>query len=78
MKRSYLQITYLRGQPLAAYYCTEQAEGGLLVDYSPDGRPIGIEIPSPSRFDLETLNTVLVRLGQDVVGTEDMAPLVAS
>ena len=89
MKRSYLEVTYRKGRPLAAYYYlprrdgdrsarTEQAEGGLLVDFSSDGRPIGIEISSPSRFDLGALNDLLARLGQEGIRTEDVAPLAAS
>ena len=53
MKQPYLEVTYRRGRPLAAYYYlprqdgdasvrTERFEGGLLVDFSTDGRPIGI------------------------------------
>jgi len=55
MKHSYLEVTYRKGRPLAAYYYlprrdgdrserTESVDGGLLVDFSSDGRPIGIEI----------------------------------
>jgi len=89
MKQSYLEVTYRRGRPLAAYYYlprqdgdrsvrTERVEGGLLVDFAADGRPIGIEIPSPTRFDVRTLNEVLVRLGQKPAQPEDLAPLVAA
>ena len=89
MKHSYLEVTYRKGRPLAAYYYlprrdgdksarTERAEAGLLVDFSADGRAIGIEIPSPSRLDLTALNAVLVRLGHDPAQPEDLAPLVAA
>lgn len=89
MKRSYLEVTYRKGRPLAAYYYlprqdgdrsarTERAEGGLLVDYAADGRPIGIEITSPSLLEVAALNRVLVRLGQAPVLPEDLAPLVAA
>ena len=89
MKNSYLEVTYRNGRPLAAYYYlprhdgdtsarTERVEGRLLVDFSSDGRPIGIEIPSPSQLDLRTLNKTLVRLGQEPVRPEDMAPLEAA
>jgi uncharacterized protein YuzE len=89
MKNSYLEVTYSKGRPLAAYYYlprqdgdksarTEQAHGGLLVDFSSDGRPIGIEIPSPSRFELRILNETLVRLGQEPVQPEDVTPLIAA
>jgi uncharacterized protein YuzE len=89
MKQPYLEVTYRRGRPLAAYYYlprqdgdtsvrTERLDGGLLVDFSADGRPIGIEISSPSRLDLQALNKALMRLGQQPARPEDMAPLVAA
>jgi uncharacterized protein YuzE len=89
MKHSYLEVTYRKGRALAAYYYlprreedrsarTERVDGGLLVDFSSDGRPIGIEISSPARFDLSALNKTLERLGQEPVRAEDLAPLVAA
>ncbi len=89
MKRSYLEVTYRKGRALAAYYYlprqdgdksvrTEQAKGGLLVDFTRDGRAIGIEITSPSHLDLPSLNEVLARLGQRPARAEDVAPLVAA
>ncbi len=89
MKHSYLEVTYRKGRALAAYYYlprreeeksvrTERADGGFLVDFSSDGRPIGIEITSPSRFDLSALNKALVRLGQEPARPEDLSPLVAA
>lgn len=57
---------------------TERVDDALLVDFASDGRPIGIEISSPSRFDLTKLNETLVRLGQNPVRPEDLSPLVAA
>jgi len=89
MKHSYLEVTYRKGRPVAAYYYlprrdgdssarTERVDAGLLVDLASDGRAIGIEISSPSRLDLTVLNEVLVRLGHQPVGRQDLAPLVAA
>jgi uncharacterized protein YuzE len=89
MKHAYLEVTYRKGRPLAAYYYlprrdeevsvrTERVGGGMLVDYSADGTPLGIEISAPSLFDLNALNVVLTRLGQESVRPEDLAPLVAA
>ncbi|MBI5362712.1 MAG: DUF2283 domain-containing protein [Planctomycetes bacterium] len=89
MKHAYLEVTYRKGRALAAYYYlprrdgdtsarTERFDGGLLVDFAADGRPIGIEIPSPSRLELQALNAVLARLHQGPVRPEDLAPLVAA
>jgi len=89
MKHSYLEVTYRKGRILAAYYYlprgeeeksvrTERVSDGLLVDFSSDGKPIGIEISSPSQFDLSALNEALKRLGQEPVHPEDLSPLVAA
>jgi len=89
MRHSYLEVTYRKGRPLAAYYYlprkdgdkssrTERAAGGLLVDYTADGRPIGIEIVSPAGLQLSELNSLLGRLGFAAVAREDLAPLVVA
>lgn len=89
MKHFYLEVTYRNGHPLAAYYYLPRCDGdrstrtervgrGLVVDYSPDGRAIGIEITAPARLDLHELNRLLQRLGQAAVRQEDFAPLVAA
>jgi len=89
MKHSYLEVTYRKGRPLAAYYYlprregdksarTERAPGGLLIDFSEDGRAIGIEITMPARVDLGQLNELLARVRCEPVAGEDIAPLVAA
>jgi hypothetical protein len=89
MKHSYLEVTFRKGRPLAAYYYlprrdgdrsvrTEQVAGGLVIDFAPDGRPIGVEITAPSRLVLGELNQVLSKLGQSPVAREDLAPLAAA
>ena len=55
-----------------------KASGGLLIDYNPDGKPIGIEITAPERVSLPVLNRVLTRLGQPRVRAEELAPLLAA
>ncbi len=88
-QQAYLEVTYRKGRPLAAYYYlprrdgdrsarTERADGGLLIDYAPDGRPIGIEITAPSHLKLSQLNAVLERLGLPALAKTDLAPLVAA
>ena len=89
MKHAYLEVTYRKGHPLAAYYYlpresddrsarTESAEGGLLVDYAEDGRAIGIDISSPSSLNLAELNALPEGLGLARVREEDFSPLVAA
>jgi hypothetical protein len=56
--RSYLEVTFRKGRPVAAYLHltrrgneraarVSKAAPGLLIDYNPDGKPIGIEITAP-------------------------------
>jgi uncharacterized protein YuzE len=86
MKHSYLEVTYHKGLPLAAYYYlprpddaksarTERVDGGLLVDYAADGKAIGIEITSPAAFDFAQVSQLLMRLGYGKVTREEFAPL---
>lgn len=89
MKQPYLEVTYRKGRPIAAYYYlprleqdksvkTEHVGGGLLVDFASDGRAIGIEISSPARFCLLALNEALVRLGMESARPDDFSPLEAA
>ena len=89
MQDSYLEITFRHGAALAAYYYlprsagdtsvrTEPVEAGMLVDYSREGRPIGIEITEPGRASLAALNRILRSLGQQPARREDFAPLRAA
>ena len=73
MSNRYLEVTYRKGKPLAAYFYLPRRSGdvsvrfgpgrhpGLLVDWTEDGRPIGIEMPSPSLVTVEGFNQVLTR-----------------
>lgn len=88
MREPYLEITFRRGRPLAAYYYlprrpgqrsyrTVQAAPGVLVDYGRGGRPIGIEITAPTTVSLDTLNDVLAGLGMAPLEQAEFAPLAA-
>jgi uncharacterized protein YuzE len=70
MQARYLEVTFRRGRPVAAYFYLPRKQGdtsartvrrdeGLLVDYSEDGRPIGIEITAPNRVTLTAINQIL-------------------
>lgn len=85
MKRQ-LKVSYRNGKPLAAYMRfadsvgvksvrTEEPKPGILVDYSRRGRPIGIEITSPSTVTLKALNDILSTLGEAKLAEADLAPL---
>ena len=89
MRSSYLEVTFRRGRPLAAYLYlprmpgdksdhVEEAGAGLLVDYTADGKPIGIEITAPAQVDVAELNQILVHLHAPAVTNEDIAPLRAA
>ena len=89
MRGRYLEVTFRKGRPVAAYLYlprrgaeraarVSKASPGLLIDFNPDGRPIGIEITAPGRVSLAALNRVLTRLRQPRLQAEEMAPLLAA
>ena len=85
----YLEVTYRKGKPLAAYIhlpgpadarsirCTQPGPG-LVVDYAADGHPIGIEIYEPSCVTIAQINELLAGLGFPQMPAEDLAPALAS
>ena len=89
MKERYLEVTFRKGKPLAAYLYlprrvgvksvrTEQAAPGINVDYAGNREPIGLEITAPDQVTVEEINAVLERLGLSVMGPEELAPLKAA
>ena len=89
MKHSYLSVTFRKGRPIAAYFYlpredgdtssrTETSDAGLVVDFTADGRAIGIEITSPTLFAVDTWNELLAELGHGPVDAKVLAPLLAT
>jgi uncharacterized protein YuzE len=89
MKQQYLEVTYRKGKPLAAYlYLPRQLEDrsarcekvgeDLVIDFTADGRPIGLEIVNPTAVTLAEINAVLERLQQPPMAAGDLAPLAAA
>jgi len=89
MKTAYLEVTYRKGRPIAAYYYlprrdgdrsarTEAVDGGLVIDFTVDDRPIGVEITDPSHVDARLLNAALARAGQPPIHPQELAPLSAA
>ena len=89
MAHRYLEVTYRQGRPLAAYLYlprhsgdhsvrVEQRAPGYLIDWTEDGRPIGIEMPSPSLVTLDGLNSILGELHLEPAAPGEVAPLVAA
>ena len=86
MKDRYLEATYHKGKLLAAYlYLPRQADdrsarvqefpGGVLVDVTQDGRPIGIELISPKDVSLDQVNAALDNFGLEQMTEQELSPL---
>ena len=89
MKRSYLEVTFAKGKPLAAYLHLPRGSGakvarssprphGLVVDFTDEGAPFGVEITAPAQVDLDELNALLRELHLAPVEPDDLAPLRAA
>jgi uncharacterized protein YuzE len=89
MATRYLEVTFRNGKPLAAYLYlprpagskavrTVAASPGVLVDYSSEGTPIGIEITAPSAVEVQQINQVLRSLGLEDARPDEFAPLKAA
>jgi hypothetical protein len=89
MKDRYLEVTFRKGKPLAAYLYlprsvgaksvrTEEGLPGVLVDFSPSGEPIGLEIIAPTSVTVSQINVVLTKLGLAAISPEELAPLQAA
>lgn len=89
MRDRYLEITFRKGRPLAAYLYfprkamarsvrTEKIRKGLLVDYEEEGQPIGLEITAPDQVTSDQINEVLNELNVPLLDPEELAPLQAA
>jgi uncharacterized protein YuzE len=86
MRDRYLEVTFRKGSPIAAYLYlprargvhsarTETAAPGIMVDFGPDGNVIGIEITSLRTISLDTLNAVLNGIGHAPFSAKEIRPL---
>jgi hypothetical protein len=85
---SYLEITCRRGKPFAAYLylprrptdsaATTKRHHHFLVDYSADGRPIGVEFTEIRAVNLARLNQILQIDPAEQLSADDLAPLTAA
>ena len=89
MKEPYLEITFRRGRPIAAYYYLPRRPGqksyrsvriepGMVVDLSRSGKPIGIEITAPGLVSQTIFNRALKQFGIPAAKSADLAPLRAA
>jgi len=85
MKDRYLEVTFRKGKPLAAYLYlprqpgaksvrTEKRANGILVDYGEKGEVIGLEITAPGAVAADDINEVLRGLGLGKIDAEELAP----
>jgi uncharacterized protein YuzE len=88
MKQRYLEVTFRKGKPLAAYLYlprhsgvkvvrTEDAGRGIKIDFDASETPIGVEITAPSAITIDELIALLERLGIDQLDRSELAPLAA-
>jgi hypothetical protein len=86
MRERYVEITFRKGEPFAAYVYlprgvgvksarTVEAAPGVLVDYAASGEPIGLEITAPTHVTAVQVNGILEMLGLDAMAPEELAPL---
>ena len=89
MHDRYLEITFRKGKPLAAYLYLERTCGtrnadsnagvkGMVLDYDADGRIIGIELTAPALVTVEDVNAILAEHGLAPLSREELAPLRAA
>jgi Protein of unknown function (DUF2283) len=86
MRQRYIEITFRKGKPFAAYVYlprlvgvkstrTVEAAPGVLVDYAASGEPIGLEITALTPVTAAQVNIVLEMLGLDAMTPEELVPL---
>lgn len=89
MRERYLEVTFRKGKPLAAYLYFPRAAGvrsarttevapGMLADFAAGGELIGLEFTTPSRVTAEQVNAVLSILGVATIAPEELSPLKAA
>lgn len=86
MKDRYLEITFRKGQPLAAYLYLTRKKGtqsvktikideDLIVDYDQNGIPVGLEIVSPATTSIQQIKDALEKLHVEPISEEELTPL---
>jgi uncharacterized protein YuzE len=88
MHERYLEITFRRGKPIAAYLYLPRLEHDksfrvqkmghdMIVDLSEGGHPIGIEILSPQTVTPALINEILAKYSLPPLDEKEVAPLAA-
>jgi len=69
---------YFPRRPKDKSHRTKRVEPGLVIDFTRDGRAIGIEILAPDKLTLTVFNRVLRELGFSPLKRADLAPLMVA
>ena len=88
MKQRYLEITFRKGKPLAAYLYLPRPTGtraartidagqGVHIDLDEQGQPIGVEITAPTKISASDLNAILARHDIDALEGDEVARFAA-
>jgi uncharacterized protein YuzE len=89
MSTRHLEISFRKGRPISAYLYlrdprvrsksakTGELEPGILVDYSSEGMPLGVEIVTPETLLSERLNEVLDRIGEPALEESEIETLAS-
>jgi hypothetical protein len=88
MKQRYLEVTFRKGKPLAAYLYLPRVPGarvartldggrGIRADLDDRGGLMRVEITAPSAATIADLNSVLAQYGVAALEDEEWAPLAA-
>ncbi len=89
MRDRYLEITFRKGEPLAAYLYlsreigvavskTKRFSSNLIVDYGMNDKPIGIEIITPKHITVAEINDVLCQIEVAPISDREFSPLRAA
>lgn len=88
MKQRYLEVTYRKGKPFAAYLYLPRPTGaraartfdagkGVHIDLDASGHAIGVEITAPAALSVDELNSLIALHGVGALDAAEYAPLAA-
>ena len=81
-----IQVSYRDGRPFAGYIYLprppgaksvrqERLSSGIVIDYSAEGTPLGIEVVSPGHSILDEINWAFDHIGVPRPSPQELAPL---
>jgi uncharacterized protein YuzE len=89
MHDKYLEVTFRKGKPVAAYLYlsgqnkarsvhTKRFKAGIIVDFDESNNAIGVEITAPNKTKISEINEVFEKLRIQPFSEEELAPLKAA